>query len=81
MDSFNFTDAYSNFTVDFSGFEGLLIASGVTHLLLVVIPAAIMGSIALAIILSDKKFRDPASILLVCITIQCILGPLTYMVY
>ncbi len=55
-----------------------LIACGVAHLLLVVIPAAIMGFFALAIILSDKKLRDPASILLVCITIQCILGPLAY---
>ncbi len=53
-----------------------LLASGVAHLF----ASGDTGChhVLLAIILSDKKLRDPASILLICITVQCIFGPLAY---
>ncbi len=53
-------------------------ASGVLHILLVVIPVLVIGPIVLAIFISNKKLRDPISVLHICTAIICIIGPLTY---
>ena len=70
----------SNLTnqLDFIEFAHVLIACGVAHLLLVVIPSLILGPLILGVFISNKKLRDPVAILFMCITAVCILGPLTY---
>ena len=73
MNSTNLTVA-----LDFSEFTNVFIAIGVAHLLLVVIPSLILGPLILGVFISNKKQRDSVSILFMCITVVCILGPLTY---
>ena len=75
MDTVNTT----NFTMaDQLEFARSFTAIGVAHLLLVVIPSLILGPLILGMFISNKKLRDPVSILFMCITVVCILGPLTY---
>ena len=64
--------------LDFSRFTSTVIAIGVGHLLLVVTPTIILGPLILGVFISNKKLRDPVSILFMCITVECVLGPLTY---
>ena len=74
------TSNSSNLTcqLDFSGFAHVLIAIGVAHLLLVVIPSLILGPLILGVFISSKKFKHPVTVLFMCITVVCVLGPLTY---
>ena len=60
--------------LDFSEFANVYIGSGVVHLLLVVIPALVLGPLILSVLVSNKKLRDPTSILFMCITVVCTLG-------
>ena len=59
---------------DINGFK----AVGATHILLVSIPSLILGTIVLSLLLSNKKLRDPASIIFICNTILCVVSPITY---
>lgn len=61
-------------TLDVIGFKAL----GATHILLVVIPSLILSTIVLSLLLSNKKLRDPSSIIFICTTILCVVSPLTY---
>ncbi len=54
------------------------IASGVAHILLVIIPTIILGSIVLAIFISNKKLRDPVSVVFIFSSAWSIAGPLSY---
>ncbi len=54
------------------------IASGVLHILLVIIPVLVIGPIVLGIFISNKKLRDPVSVLYICTATLCVIGPLTY---
>ncbi len=54
------------------------IASGVLHILLVIIPVLVIGPIVLGILISNKKLRDPVSVLYICTATLCVIGPLTY---
>ena len=56
----------------------IYVATGVAHIILVVIPTLILGSILLSLLLSNKKLRDPPSILFMCTTVLCMVGPVTY---
>ena len=47
-------------------------------MLFVIIPTLILGPILLSLLLSNKKLRDPPSILFMCTTVLCMVGPLTY---
>ncbi len=53
-------------------------ATGVAHLILVVIPSLVLGTLILLPLLSNRKLRDPLSILFICITILCMVAPSTY---
>ena len=64
--------------LDFSEFSHVFVAIGVAHLLLVVVPSLILGPLILGVFISNKKLRDPVSILFICITVVSIVGPLTY---
>ncbi len=66
----NFTDSF-----DVSVFY---IASGVLHILLVVVPVLVFGPIVLGVFISNKELRDPVSILYICTATLCVIGPLTY---
>ena len=60
--------------LDFTEFANVYIACGVVHLLLVVIPALVLGPLILSVLVSNKKLRDPTSVLFMCITVVCTLG-------
>ena len=75
MESLNSTNLTG---LDFSEFANVYIGSGVVHLLLVVIPALVLGPLILSVLVSNKKLRDPTSILFMCITVVCTLGPMSY---
>ena len=47
-------------------------------MLFVIIPTLILGPILFSLLLSNKKLRDPPSILFMCTTVLCMVGPLTY---
>ena len=68
MNTTNLTMAYQP---DFSEFAHVLIAIGVAHLLLVVIPSLILGPLILGVFISSKKQGDSVSILFMCITVVC----------
>ena len=80
MELLNQTETGTNFTdqLDFSEQTNAFKASGILHLLLVVIPVLTLGPLVLGLLISNKNLRDPASILFMCITCVCILGPSTY---
>ena len=78
MEAINTTNLTQVDQLDFSQFTSTVIAIGVGHLLLVVIPTLILGPLILGVFISNKKLRDPVSILFMCITVVCVLGPLTY---
>ncbi|XP_064406051.1 uncharacterized protein LOC135351073 [Halichondria panicea] len=69
-----FNISQQNFT-DVSVFY---IASGVLHILLVVVPVLVFGPIVLGVFISNKELRDPVSILYICTATLCVIGPLTY---
>ena len=74
MNFSNFTNTTNPFLNDAHIFAG----SGVAHLIMVIIPTLILGPILFSLLLSDKKLRDPPSILFMCTTVLCIVGPVTY---
>ena len=80
MEMLNETETETNLTdqLDFTEYADIYKASGILHLLLVVIPVLTLGPLVVGLFASNKKFRDPASILFMCNTCVCILGPLTY---
>lgn len=53
-------------------------ALGWAHLIVVVMPSLIFGPVFLSVLLSDKKFRDPPSILFTSLIIFSVIGPLTH---
>ena len=58
--------------------NAIVVGAGVAHIILVVIPTLILGSILLSLLLSNKKLRDPPSILFMCTTVLCMVGTVTY---
>ena len=47
-------------------------------MIFVIIPTLILGPILLSLLLLNKKLRDPPSIVFMCTTVLCMVGPLTY---
>ena len=74
----NFSSNFSNNTNPFLEDAHIFVGTGVAHLILVIIPTLILGSILLSVLLSNKKLRDPPSILFMCTTVLCMVGPVTY---
>lgn len=71
-DSENVTAAIIDFDAEF-----YFVLGGVLHVLLVLIPVIIFGSISLSAFIS-KKLRDPVSLVFICMIIFCIVGPFSY---
>ena len=80
MEQLNLTEAGTNLTdqLNFTEYANIYKASGILHLLLVVIPVLLLGPLVLGLFISNKRLRDPSSILFMCITCVCIIGPSTY---
>ena len=78
MNSSSNGSEFGNATNPFFEDAPSFIASGVAHFILVVIPALVLGPILLSLLLSNKKLRDPPSILFICTTVLCIVGSVTY---
>ena len=80
MEQLNLTETGTNLTdqLNFTEYANIYKASGILHLLLVVIPVLLLGPLVLGLFISNKKLRDPSSILFMCITCVCIIGPSTY---
>lgn len=56
----------------------LYVTIGMAHVLLVIAPTLLLGSIVLSIFISNKKLRDPVSIVFIFTSFWSILGPVTY---
>ena len=78
MNSSSNGSEFGNATNPFLEDAPSFIASGVAHFILVVIPALVLGPILLSLLFSNKKLRDPPSILFICTTLLCIVGSVTY---
>ncbi len=56
----------------------LYVSIGIAHVLLVIIPNLFLGIIVLSIFISNKKLRDPVSIVFIFSSFWSIIGSLTY---
>lgn len=74
----NSTSLNSTNLTNSSDFGIFFQASGVVHIVLVVIPVLVIGPVVLGIFVSSKKLRDPVSVVYICTSTICIVGPLTY---
>ena len=78
MNSSSNLSEFTNTTNPFLEDAHMFVGTGVAHLILVIIPTLILGPILLSVLLSEKKLRDPPSILFMCTTVLCMVGPVTY---
>jgi len=54
------------------------IATGVAHILLVILLSVIMGPTILRLLAANKLLKDPISIIYAAIVLLCVIGPSTY---
>ena len=78
MNSSSNISELTNTTNPFLKDAHIFVGSGVAHMMFVIIPTLIFGPILLSLLLSNKKLRDPSSILFKCTTMLCMVGPLPY---